>query len=60
MVWRFGGSINGTIAAEVLELSVTERVQIVQDIWDSIAVVPESIALTDGHKDDPAVSGLWC
>ena len=28
---------------EVLELSVSERILLVEDIWDSIAAFPESV-----------------
>lgn len=35
---------------EILELSVSERIQLVQDIWDSIAQVPESLDLDDTQK----------
>lgn len=35
---------------EILELSVSERIQLVQDIWDSVAKVPESLALSDEEK----------
>jgi putative addiction module component (TIGR02574 family) len=36
--------------ADILELSVAERLQLVQDIWDSIAEVPESLALTEEQR----------
>ena len=36
--------------ADILGLSVSERIQLVQDIWDSIAEVPDSIPLTDEQK----------
>lgn len=35
---------------DILSLSVSERIQLVQDIWDTIAEVPESVALTDEQK----------
>ena len=34
----------------ILDLSVSERIQLVEDIWDSIAEVPESVPLTDQQK----------
>ncbi len=37
---------------EILELSVPERIQLVQDIWDSIAEVPESLELDDEQKQE--------
>ena len=35
---------------DILDLSVSERIQLAQDIWDSVAKVPESLALTDEEK----------
>lgn len=37
---------------EVLGLSVPERIQLVEDIWDSIAEVPEEVVLTDEQRDE--------
>jgi putative addiction module component (TIGR02574 family) len=36
--------------ADILSLSVSERIQLVEDIWDSIAACPESVPLTDEQK----------
>lgn len=38
------------VTADVLNLSVPERIQLVEDIWDTIAEVPEEVALTDEQK----------
>jgi len=38
--------------ADVLELSVPERIQLVEDIWDSIAAVPESVSLTQAQCEE--------
>jgi putative addiction module component (TIGR02574 family) len=38
------------LLAEALKLNVNERIQLVQDIWDSIAAQPEAILLTDADK----------
>lgn len=35
---------------EILGLSVSERIELVQDIWDSIAQVPETLELDDEQK----------
>jgi putative addiction module component (TIGR02574 family) len=35
---------------DILDLSVSERIQLAQDIWDSVAKVPESLGLTDEEK----------
>lgn len=37
---------------EILELSVSERIQLAQDIWDSIATIPESHKLSEDQKAD--------
>ncbi len=39
-----------TKTADILELSVAERIQIVEDIWDSIAAVPEAVLLSEDQK----------
>jgi putative addiction module component (TIGR02574 family) len=36
--------------ADVLSLSVAERIQLVEDIWDTIAAVPEELGLSDEQK----------
>lgn len=36
--------------SNVLSLSVPERIQFVEDIWDTVAEVPEEVALTDEQK----------
>ena len=54
----------------ILRLSVPERIQIVEDIWDSIAATPEQLPLTDGqrteldrrleaHEADPSSALPW-
>jgi len=36
--------------ADVLNLSVSERIQLVEDIWDTITEVPEAVELSDEQK----------
>lgn len=36
--------------SEILQLSVAERVQIVEDIWDSIAQNPEELGLSEAER----------
>jgi len=36
--------------SDVLKLSVAERIQLVEDIWDTIADTPEEVPLTDEKK----------
>ena len=38
------------VRANVLSLSVPERIKLVEDIWDTIAEVPEELTLTDEQK----------
>ena len=38
--------------SEILQLSVAERIQLVEDIWDSIANVPESVMLTEAQQTE--------
>ena len=55
---------------DILSLSVSERIQLVQDIWDSIVEVPESVPLTeeqkaeldrrlDAYHKDPSAGSPW-
>lgn len=39
-----------TQISDILQLSIAERIQLVEDIWDSIAVVPEAVPLTEEQK----------
>ena len=36
--------------AEYVKLSVPERIQLVEDIWDSIAEMPEELPLTEAQQ----------
>ena len=48
---REGGAIS-TRTVDLLELSVAERMQMVEDIWDSIAAVPEAVPLSEELKKE--------
>jgi putative addiction module component (TIGR02574 family) len=37
---------------EILQLSVAERVQLAEDIWDSIVASPESLPVTGAQKQE--------
>jgi putative addiction module component (TIGR02574 family) len=50
IIYFQGGQQKMIGKADILRLSVSERIQLVQDIWDSIAEVPDSIPLTDDQK----------
>ena len=61
----------GTISkSDILSLSVPERIQLAEDIWDSVPEVPESVELSDlereelerrfqAYHDDPAAGSPW-
>jgi putative addiction module component (TIGR02574 family) len=38
-------------AADVLDLPITERIQLVAEIWESIAACPEEIELTEATRE---------
>ena len=55
---------------DILSLSIAERIKLIGDLWDSIAEVPEAIALTEAQKaeldrrldayhKDPAAGAPW-
>jgi putative addiction module component (TIGR02574 family) len=37
---------------DILNLSIAERIELIGDIWDSIAEIPEAIALTEAQKTE--------
>jgi len=37
-------------AADLFSLSIPERIQLVEDIWDSIAIQPEKVELSSDTK----------
>jgi putative addiction module component (TIGR02574 family) len=38
--------------SDALKLSIPERIQLVEDIWDSIAAVPEPLELTKAQEEE--------
>jgi len=38
--------------ADVLELSVPERIQLAEDIWDSVATMPQPVSLTEDQREE--------
>lgn len=58
------------VMSDLLRLSVPERIQLVQDLWDSIAADESAVALTDAqraeldrrldaHRRDPDAARPW-
>ena len=56
--------------AELLKLSVPERIRLVEAIWDSIAAAPDALELSEAEREeldrrweaferDPSVGSPW-
>jgi len=56
--------------ADVLDMPIAERILFVEDVWDSIAAIPDAVPLTDeqreeldlrleAHHLDPDASSPW-
>ena len=43
-----------TVRKEILSLSVADRLQLLEDIWDSLAETPEAIPVTDAQRKELA------
>jgi putative addiction module component (TIGR02574 family) len=41
-----------TQLSEILQLTIAERIQLAEDIWDSVAAFPEALPLTDAQKEE--------
>jgi putative addiction module component (TIGR02574 family) len=41
-----------TQLSDILQLTVAERIQLAEDIWDSVAAFPEAIPLTNAQKEE--------
>ena len=37
---------------QVFELSISEKLQLLEDLWDSISVVPDQLPVLDWQKDE--------
>ena len=62
--------MSGLARKDILSLSIAERIELVADIWDSIAEVPQAVALTEAQKaeldkrldayhQDPTAGSPW-
>ena len=41
-----------SLPQNILELTTSERIQLVQDIWDSVAIKTEEIPVTESQKQE--------
>ena len=39
-------------ASDIAEMPIQQRIQLVEDIWDSIAELPESVKIPSWHKKE--------
>lgn len=39
-------------ASDLVKLPIQERIQLVEDIWDSIADVPETLEIPEWHRKE--------
>ncbi len=44
--------MNTLVKSDILNLSVPERILLVEDIWDSVAEVPDIVPLTEEQKKE--------
>lgn len=42
--------MSALVTTEILSLSVAERIQLAEDIWDSVIEFPESVSLSETEK----------
>lgn len=48
----YAAAMKKALVAQILELPVAERMQLVEVIWDSISAAPESLPLTQWQRDE--------
>lgn len=39
-------------AAEIAEMPISERIRLVEDIWDSIVEMPEAVEVPEWHRQE--------
>lgn len=44
--------MNAILINDILKLSITERIQLVENIWDTIIEIPEIIELSEEQKKE--------
>ena len=44
--------MNNSLPPEILQLNISERIQLVEDIWDSISTTTAEIDLTEAQKKE--------
>ncbi len=44
--------MTSTSISQVFELTLSEKLQLLEDLWDSIALNPEQIPILEWHKEE--------
>lgn len=44
--------MNSLLSEQILSLTVTEKLQLIEDIWDSVAIHAEQIPLSQSQKQE--------
>jgi putative addiction module component (TIGR02574 family) len=44
--------VGKVLISDILALSVSERIRLTQEIWNSIAAVPDSLPLSQGDREE--------
>lgn len=47
---RYNDRMSKVGRKDILNLTVAERIELIGDLWDSMAEVPETVGLTDAQK----------
>ncbi len=66
----FAMSTHPLLKVEIFQLSIAERIQLAEDLWDSILEQQDELPLTDAqkreldrrlerHQQDPTVGSTW-
>ena len=49
---RYTGDMGKILISDILSLSVSERIRLTQEIWDSVAAVPDSVPLSQADRQE--------
>jgi len=67
---RYDNGMGKVARKDILNLTIAERIELIGDLWDSIAEVPEAVVLTeaqkaeldrrlDAYRKDPTAGAPW-
>ncbi|MCP2728819.1 addiction module protein [Limnofasciculus baicalensis] len=44
--------MNSLLSEQILPLTITEKLQLIEDIWNSVVIEPDQIPLTQSQKQE--------